>query len=328
MRHEDRLDIYKYMIESSRDIVFLLDNHNTFAFLNDRVEKLLGFTRQELVDQHYSTIIYPADIAHADLNFNICRGPTESELSRSIELRFKSKLATNSYRCFDIKVSNIPVDVSNTYSKSIFADETGRHITSYGVARDITQNKLIENIIYTNANYDSLTGLPNRVLLKDRINQSIAQAKREGRIFVVMFFDLDGFKQVNDKFGHSAGDVLLQMVSARLKDCLREADTLARVGGDEFMLLLPGTSDVDEVKKIADKVLYEINRPYVLSGHKLALSASIGVALYPDNGETFDTLINAADRAMYHIKHRNKNGYVFLSDLPLHERQENILIFS
>ena len=153
------------------------------------------------------------------------------------------------------------------------------------------------------------------MLLSDRVTLAIAHAKREGGKFAVMFFDLDGFKQVNDNHGHRSGDLLLQVVAARLQPCLREGDTLARIGGDEFVFLLPNIHNTKEVKKIAIKLLREINKDFEVDGTKLSLTASIGIALYPDNGKTLDELINGADKAMYFIKNGNKNGSAFLSEL-------------
>lgn len=328
METKNQTDIYRFMVECSRDIVFLLDDCDRFVFLNDRVESLLGFNKQELMGQPFSKLVYPDDLDQAKLNFPECRGSSEKELTRSIELRFRNKLDCDNCRFFDIKIVNVPHEVSEVYSDIVFVDNNeNMRITSYGVARDITQLKILSNIINANANYDYLTGLPNRVLLKDRMGLAIAHAKREGGKFVVMFIDLDEFKLVNDIYGHSAGDILLQTVSARLQACLREADTLARIGGDEFMLLLPNINMEEEVGKIADKLLAEINRPFVISGRVLPISASIGIALYPDDGHTFDDLTKAADRAMYYIKHRTKNGYAFLSELPDINRQENIFNF-
>lgn len=321
----NKFDIYRYMIENSQDIVFLLDTQDRFAFLNNRVESLLGFNQQELLGQHFSSLVYPADLGQVSLYFPAYGDSTDTEVSRSIELRFCNKNDCKDYRYFDIKIISVPQDVSNIYCDMVFGDNPGnRRIISYGVARDISQLKILSNIISTNMNYDYLTGLPNRVLLKDRMRQAIAHARRENSKFVVMFIDLDGFKQVNDMYGHSAGDMLLQAVSARLQACLREADTLARIGGDEFLLLLPNIHQAAEARKIADKLLTEIKRPFVFSGDRLPLTASIGLALYPDDGTGFDDLINRADQAMYHIKHGTKNGSVFFSELPETTRQANI----
>lgn len=328
MDFEARADICRYMIESFQDVVFLLDNHDRFVFLNDRIESLTGFKKRELLGEHFSMLVHPDDLMIARLDIIACSNYPGNEICRSIELRFRDKRENAHFHYMDIKILKIPGNISQAYSHMLNGEYDNNTVTSYGVARDVTQQKLLENIINTNINYDYLTGLPNRVLLKDRMELSIAKAKRERRKFVVMFIDLDGFKQVNDIYGHSAGDIVLKSVSARLKACLREADTLARLGGDEFILLLPDIHDIGEVRAITDKLLHEINRPFLISDYKQPLSASIGVALYPDNGETFDDLLKGADRAMYHIKHRTKNGYAFVSDLTGLNNQGNIFNFS
>lgn len=329
MSMNDGIDIYRFMIECSRDIVFLLDEQGRFAFLNDRVESVLGFNKQDLLGQPFSKLVYPEDQSQLGLDFYKASVTSENEWTRSIELRFKNKLDCADYRFFNIKIVNVPHEVSDAYNNIAFSDNNeNRRITSYGVARDISQLNVLSNIINVNVNYDYLTGLPNRVLLEDRVRQAITHAKREGCKFVLMYIDLDGFKQVNDNYGHSAGDSLLQIVSTRMQACLRESDTLARVGGDEFMLLLPNIHREEEVKKIADKLLAVINQPFIISGCVLPITASVGIALYPDDGRMFDGLTKGADRAMYYIKHRSKNGYAFLSELPDINRQENIFNLS
>jgi diguanylate cyclase (GGDEF)-like protein/PAS domain S-box-containing protein len=326
MATQDRMEIYRFMIESSRDIVFLLDEQGRFVYLNDRVQSLLGYNKQDLLGKHFSHLLHPDDIKHSESAYADCINKSGNATARGIQIRVKRNRGRDNFRYFDIKLSAIPETLSKSYGTSILADtnEHGR-LAIYGVARDITQLKSLENIIHTNTNYDHLTGLPNRALLKDRIKQAMARARRESLKFAIMFIDLDGFKQVNDRFGHSAGDIVLQAVAARLTACLREEDTLARVGGDEFVLLLPVVRTPDEVSIIADKLLNEINAPFLLSEQRISLGASIGVALFPDNGDTFDRLINAADKAMYHIKRNAKNGYVFTSELAAVHRRKQAL---
>jgi len=322
-------DIYSFMIEQSGDIVFLLNKQSKFVFLNDRVKSLLGFKKQELLGRHFSLLIHPDDLIGADVNYPERRDLSRQELTQSIELRLRHKHGFGEYRYFDVKLLYVPDDIAEVCSPLVLGKENrNRRIMVYGITRDVTQLKLLDNIINANANSDCLTGLPNRVLLKDRMKLAIAQAKRDACKFAVMFFDLDGFKQVNDTYSHSAGDIVLQAIAGRLKTCLREVDTLARVGGDEFVLLLPSIHKLDEVRIIADKLLCEINKPFVINGKSMQLGASVGVTLYPDNGETFDELIKGADRAMYHIKHCDKNGYTFLSEISEASKQDNIFNFS
>lgn len=322
-------DIYSFMIEKSMDLVFLLDKAGKFVFLNDRVKSLLGFHKSELIDHHFSTLICPDDLVGAGCDVSDGVNLTGKELMRNFELRFRHKHGRANYRYFDVKLLYVPNEIGEACSQLILGRENhNRCVMAYGVARDVTHLKSLENILNTNANSDYLTGLPNRAILKDRMNIAIAHAKRNAYKFAVMFIDLDGFKQVNDTYSHSAGDVILQAVAVRLKDCLREADTLARVGGDEFILLLPIIHELDEVRAIVEKLLNKISEPFLINGRRIPLTASVGITLYPDNGEKFDELVTGADRAMYHIKHRAKNGYAFLSELGEANRYENILGFS
>ncbi|HEY8888504.1 MAG TPA: diguanylate cyclase [Gallionella sp.] len=161
----------------------------------------------------------------------------------------------------------------------------------------------------TLALYDALTGLPNRRLLMDRLSLSIAHAHRNKRTMAVMYLDLDGFKQVNDSLGHDAGDMLLNMVAARLVAGVRQEDTVARMGGDEFVIALWELNQVGDVAKLASKMISDVSQPYIIQGHDVHMSASVGVGIYPMHGEDGETLMKSADLAMYEAKHKGKNGY-------------------
>ena len=158
--------------------------------------------------------------------------------------------------------------------------------------------------------HDTLTGLPNRVLLADRIDQAMHKATAEGGCFALMFIDLDGFKPVNDAFGHHMGDQLLREVALRLRDDLRSQDTLARIGGDEFVLLVQ-LAEPDDALQVASRQVGLISQPFRVSGHDLLISASLGIVLYPGNGQTAEELLMNADAAMYHAKGAGKNGHSF-----------------
>jgi two-component system cell cycle response regulator len=157
--------------------------------------------------------------------------------------------------------------------------------------------------------HDTLTGLPNRRLLFDRLSLAIAHARRNTSTMAVMCLDLDGFKQINDTLGHDAGDALLRMVADRLVDAVREEDTVARLGGDEFVIALWESSHVDAVARLAEKVVQAVARPYRIQGNDVHITASVGVGMYPTHGEAVETLMKSADMAMYVAKRTSKNAY-------------------
>ncbi|MCG8050372.1 MAG: EAL domain-containing protein, partial [Candidatus Thiodiazotropha endolucinida] len=181
------------------------------------------------------------------------------------------------------------------------------------VFSDITKHKENEEQIRYQANYDALTGLPNRSLLSDRLNQAIAAAHREDWMLAVLFIDLDHFKVVNDTFGHVVGDELLQLVSARIKACLRESDTVARFGGDEFIILLQDVTEMDSVANVASNIIEHITRVFSLYGREIYIGASIGITVYPDDAVNADSLLRNADMAMYQAKERGRNTYQFFT---------------
>ncbi len=190
-------------------------------------------------------------------------------------------------------------------------DSEGRITAVLSVTRDITQLKLQQQKLEQMAHYDSLTGLPNRTLLSERMIHAVAQAHRQGAGFAVCYLDLDGFKEINDILGHDAGDQVLRVVARRLIETLREVDTVARLGGDEFVLLLSEISVQDQVKVTLGRVLEQIEAPIVIQGQACQVSASIGVALHPEGGEDPETLLCHSDQAMYAAKKKGKNRYRF-----------------
>jgi len=189
---------------------------------------------------------------------------------------------------------------------------------TYGVARDITERKRAEAMISYHAYHDILTDLPNRMLFKDRLDLAIMQARRKETELAVMFIDLDRFKLVNDTLGHFRGDELLQQVATRLKAALRQGDTLARLGGDEFTIFLPELLNRNDAHVVAQKALECLQTPFTLAGSEVHISASIGIAVYPGDGETIDELLCHADMAMYQVKAHGKNSYGFYEP-SLHE---------
>ena len=167
----------------------------------------------------------------------------------------------------------------------------------------------------TDAHIDFLTGLPNRKLLMGSLEEVIKKAKTKGSIIAVMFLDLDGFKSVNDTFGHEIGDLLLQNVAQRLINCVRQSDTVARLGGDEFIILLYGRLDMNNIVKIANTIIQKLNEDFFINNTKINIGVSIGISLFPDNTTNPDEMLRLADNAMYEAKHHGKNNYKFVNDL-------------
>jgi len=309
-------ELHRFIVNSSPDLVYMLDRNGCFSFLNDRVASLLGYTKQELLGKHYSELIDDDDMQAASNLFNERR--TGDRAARNVEVRLKSKILDR--RRGMLRTQSVWAEVT---AMGIYSDSKERNRESfagtYGTARDISERKQAQEVINFQAYHDLLTHLPNRALLKDRLNLAITHARRNKRKLAAMFLDLDRFKLVNDTLGHTMGDRLLKAVANRLLSCLRKGDTLSRFGGDEFTLLLPEVRTRDDVVVIAEKILDRLNEAFVIDGHELFVGASIGIAMYPEAGDNGEALIQNADIAMYHVKGRGKNGYQLFSDEMNHQ---------
>ncbi len=197
-------------------------------------------------------------------------------------------------------------------------DKSGEIIGTMGVAHDITDRRQAELQVRYLALHDSLTGLPNRLLLEDRLSQAIALSGRNQRRVGLLMLDLNRFKNVNDSFGHYVGDRLLEAVTVRLKACLRDSDTVARMDGDQFAIAVPMVTAIEDVERVAQKVQAALAEPFQIEGHELRISASIGICQFPDNGENPDVLLQSADAAMYEAKKRGCGTYFFFSPSLTH----------
>ncbi|HET6719628.1 MAG TPA: EAL domain-containing protein, partial [Rhodocyclaceae bacterium] len=198
-------------------------------------------------------------------------------------------------------------------SISTIADSEGELLKYVGIFTDISQSKADQAQIHLLAYYDPLTNLPNRRLLSDRFDQSLAAARRNSRHLAVLFVDIDRFKQINDSLGHPIGDRVLEGVAERFKSCVRESDSLARIGGDEFVLMLPDVESPEDAAVVALKCFEVLKAPFRIDGHELLVTPSIGIALCPQDGETLDALIKAAETAMYAAKEAGRATYRFFT---------------
>ncbi|GGC80793.1 putative bifunctional diguanylate cyclase/phosphodiesterase [Marinobacter halophilus] len=303
--------LHRYIVNSSPDIVFMLDKTGHICFINNKVESLLGYQPAELCGEHFRVILDDRDVARGTYAL---RGPDISaDNPRTLEVRLKTRGNSKATRHFEITA--FPVDPQSWPQTGVtLGGSTRQPARYYGIARDVTERKEAEAFINFQAYHDLLTRLPNRALFKDRLELAITQARRSEQKLAVMFLDLDRFKVVNDTLGHAMGDRLLQAVTHRLEKCLRRGDTLSRFGGDEFTLLLPSIHSPEDARGIAKKLIQALKDPFQLGNHEVFVGVSIGIAVFPDAGNTMDQLIQNADIAMYHVKARGKDGYRFFTD--------------
>ena len=310
-RLEQSERLHRFLVENSPDLIYTLDPNGCFMFINGRVESLLGYSRGELIGCKYTTIVHDEDIDQAQYAFTERR--SDSRATTNIEVRLKSK--NNKFRHFETRHIVAMLSAMGVYAEPRDGQEAlpRPFMGTYGVARDITERKIAEETISFQALHDHLTQLPNRRLFKDRLELSMTQSKRHGGLVGVMFIDLDRFKLVNDTHGHAEGDELLKCVAQRLRNCVRAGDTLARQGGDEFTVLLPDLYHVEDAGIIAEKIQDELKVPFIVRGQEFRATASIGIAVYPRDGDNADILLKNADIAMYKVKASGKNDYMFFT---------------
>ncbi len=323
-RLEHSEQIHRFLVEKSPDLIYILDDHARFTFVNNRFESLLGYEHNALIGCEYSTFVHEDDVEKAQYAFAERR--RDGRVTETLEIRFKGK--NNQFYYFE---NFFMVSMLTTTTINIGAQEENFQTqkyspATYGVAHDITGRKLAEEAIAYQAFHDQLTTLPNQRLFKDRLEMAIIHAKRFGRMVGVMFIDLDRFKLVNDTYGHAAGDELLKNVASRLRLCIRAGDTLARKGGDEFTALLPDMAKVEDATTVAEKIVSQLSTPFLVGGQDMHITASIGIAVLPRDGENVDALLKNADIAMYKVKAGGKNGFkYFIPDMNV-AKQERITL--
>lgn len=280
-------------IQSSQDAIYTVGLDGIITTWNRGAEKTYGYSKSEIVGQSIFTLV-PTDLYNEQSWILEYVQKGMSAHQRELIRRKKNG------RLFNVSVSISPL-----------RDPRGRLIGSTIISRDITEQKRTEERIRHQLNHDPLTGLPNRLLLYEQFNLYLAQAHRQGHMVGVIFLDLDNFKQVNDNLGHAAGDTFLREVGKRIRRCLRKEDTVARFAGDEFIILLPEIRDPVIIHDLAQKILNATSRELTLAGKPIQIQASLGIALYPQDGQDPDSLIKRADKALYRVKREGKNDYRF-----------------
>ena len=299
---------HRFLINNSPDFIYTLDPQGNFTFVNDRLEALTGFMRHELLGQHYSVLIDDDDLPRAENVFNERRAGDRS--TRNTELRLKCKMGMRRPRLMQGRCKTVELTATGMYENDNNPFER-RFIGSYGVVKDISERKQAEETVHYQTYHDLLTGLPNRALFRNHLGLLLAQSKRSKQSLVVLSLDLDHFKIINDSLGHSLGDELLLAIGTRLRQCLREGDTLARLGGDEFAILLPALSEQRDIEPIGRKIIHVLSEPVYIKGHEVYVSASIGACIAPADSDTVDSLIRQSEIAMYHAKTQGRSRLQF-----------------
>ena len=274
---------------TNQAIVLLRPEEKTVIEANPAAAGLLGFAREELFGRDIHDLLN-LPIRQADEEMARCRREI-----RELPLRRRDGTIMN--------VEALATDIPHEDGEALCL-----------MLHDITERRRFEQELLHQATHDSLTGLPNRSLLVDRLNQAAELARRGGKKVALLMFDLDNFKVVNDTLGHTTGDELLRHVANRVGSFVRSCDTLARLGGDEFVILLTDIRRMDDVVTAAENIRSILALPFVLGEREIFLTASIGIALYPDDGDSLEVLIKKADTAMYHIKEHGRNSFQFFAE--------------
>lgn len=292
---ETEKQLNQTIVRSSPLAIYTRDREGLVTAWNPAAEKLFGWREREVLGRPLPSLPVGRERESLELRERVLRGETLLDLE-------VERLRSDGTSC-DLNTTMAPL-----------RDGSGA-ITGYlALAADVTARKEAERQVEFLAYRDVLTGLPNRLLLQDRLRQSLAHADRTQRHVALLFLDLDNFKTINDSLGHAVGDGMLREVAQRLRQCVRETDTISRQGGDEFLFVLSDLGGTDDITPVLQKVRDRLQAPFLIEGHELTTSASIGVALYPDDARDFDTLLQKADTAMYRAKDAGRNQYRYFDE--------------
>ncbi|MDP3516432.1 MAG: EAL domain-containing protein [Pseudohongiella sp.] len=298
------------LLRNAPDGIVGVDTSGKITFLNARTEDMFGYSQQELVGEKIEMLL-PISMRdrHSHLRSEYLRTPTGRPMSTTRGLVGRRKDGRE-----------VPLDIALGFHQGIH----GGQITAF--IRDVTERQKLEAEMLHRANHDLLTGLPNRALLRERLERALVQARRQQSGFALIMIDLDNFKDINDGWGHSLGDQLLVTVARRLAGVLREGDTVARFGGDEFVVLAENMADPEATRAIVDKILSVLSHVFMLGQTEFVVSASLGVANYPLHGNDTETLLSMADIAMYKAKGAGRRTACFYDEtMGLHQQQQTQL---
>jgi diguanylate cyclase (GGDEF)-like protein/PAS domain S-box-containing protein len=288
---------YRTILEEIEEGYYEVDLAGNFTFANDAACCQFGYSREELMGMNYRAYVPKDDAKNVYKTWNKA---------------YRTGEPVKSFPFASIKKDGTHIYLENSITP--LRNKEGKIIGFRSVSRDITERRQFEQKLAEMATHDALTGLPNRVLLSDRLMIGSALARRSGHRLAVIMLDLDRFKAVNDAMGHSVGDELLKAVGQRLSGIMRKSDTISRIGGDEFVLVLPQISQIDDVTKFAQRILGAFQEPFVFGSHRLQATTSIGIAIYPEDSTNIENLLKNADSAMYLAKEQGRGIYKYYQD--------------
>jgi diguanylate cyclase (GGDEF)-like protein/PAS domain S-box-containing protein len=289
-------DRYRHVVEDQTEMICRYQADGTILYINEAASHLFGKPPEALIGQPWPAETGPEELPFIHGNLKLL---SSAHPMITFENRFRTAAGVIRW---------------GQFVNRAFYDEEDRLLETQSIGRDITERKALEIQLATIAYHDILTNLPNRLLIADRLNQMLAQAERSGRALAVCYLDLDGFKPVNDTFGHAAGDQLLKAIATRMQVTIRANDSVGRLGGDEFVLLLSELTDLDECRHVLQRVIDAIDQPVLVDEqHQVTVGASIGVALFPSDSLDPDTLLRYADLAMYQAKKQGRHRVSFFT---------------
>ena len=268
--------------------IMILDANSSIEYINEEALNIFGYKSGELVNTNFSALIHSTD---------------QDYLKQLIKIEYSSSPS----EFMGIHKDNYAFPIELNISSKIL-NQTCIYTV---IIRDITEIKKNEETLKHQAYFDSLTGIPNRTLFLDRSEIALNQAKRSKEGLGVIFIDLDEFKELNDTLGHDAGDVMLKTIAQRFINCARKSDTVSRRGGDEFTILMPRIKNIEDAIKLAERILDSNKNAISIKEKMIFPKTSIGISIYPQDGDSIETLINNADKAMYAAKESGKNQYSF-----------------
>lgn len=314
---------YRTIFEASDSAMMLVDEHSTITMVNEQFENMTGYSKASVENSKSWTDFFDVSerskleglLRQADDNASAPRPHFESIL---VDRKGNTKVVYTNVR--KIPDTNNRVVSLNDISELKLAEKEIRALNNElntknrGLNQEITLRQKVEKQLRYKATHDHLTGLPNRVLLFDRLKQAFAFDERHNTLIALMILDLDNFKNINDTMGHLSGDILLKKVALGLQKCMRQYDTVGRLGGDEFVIIINDADTIQDIITFAEKVQTVFQKPFDILGQQTYVTTSIGVAVYPLHGSTIETLLKKADVAMYVAKKSGRNAFRFFSD--------------